>query len=308
MLNEKLKKVRNLLFFALCLVFFSSHVYAQKITTDIQDEVRQTRIDSLFNDLFFGDDYFFQASQQDVTYQLFYLRSNFDSKTFFAGREIGMDQHNMTGQLYYLHSNGIFVGVSGAWYSQLDPGYRTTVLSLGYSKSLKNKKFFRYRFSYDYYLFNSGDIDFDPLYTSSINVGTTLKSETLGTRFDVSFLLGKEIGKQLSWDFYGKIKLLQLGIYDRISLEPEASLYFGSETVEYQFSEVIIGEGEEYYSFYKDVFGLMNIQMELPLNIYFKNFDLEAAWIYNFPKTMDDGLKYEESSFFRVSLGYFFQL
>ena len=200
--------------------------------------------------------------------------------------------------------------MSGAWYSQLDPGYRTTVFSLGFSKALKKHKFFRYRLSYDYYLFNSGDVDYDPLYTSGANAGITLKSNSLGTRFNASFLLGKEVGTQLSWDFYGKIKLIKLGTYDNVSFDPEVSLYFGSEAVEFQLNEVLIDPETNmgYSSYYEDVFGLMNVQIELPLSVVYKSFDIEASWVHNFPQSMDDQIGYLESSFFRFSLGYFFNL
>ena len=307
--NPNILLVTKLFTFILFTFLFSSISLAQE-TDQITDRFEDARIDSLFNDLFYGDDGFFQVPTLKKNYELIYFRTNYDSRTFFAGREIGEQQYNLSSQLYYLHSRGIFLGMSGAWYSQLDPGYRTTVFSLGFSKALKKHKFFRYRLSYDYYLFNSGDVDYDPLYTSGANAGITLKSSSLGTRFNASFLLGKEVGTQLSWDLYGKIKLIKLGTYDNISFDPELSLYFGSEAVEFQLNEVLIDPETnlEYSSYYEDVFGLMNVQIELPLSVVYKSFDIEASWVHNFPQSMDDQIGYLESSFFRFSLGYFFNL
>ncbi|HZL11183.1 MAG TPA: hypothetical protein VFC65_14430 [Prolixibacteraceae bacterium] len=297
------------LFFIFVLIIISSSVLtAQK--TEIVEKLREDRIDSLLNLVIFNEDDLSYLFNLKKNYQFLYARTSYNTKTFFAGREIGKNQYNLSAQLFYLHSSGIHAGISGAWYSQLDPGYRTTVLSLGYSKGLKKLKFFRYRLSYDYFLFNDDDPNYKPLYTSSLNTGITLKTKNTGTRANLSVLLGQETGTQFTWDFYSYINLIKLGNYDKIRLEPEVSLYFGSETVEHQLNEVLIDPltNIEYDSYYKDEFGLLNIQLEIPISINFKSFDLEAAWIYNFPQTMNKNITYPDNSFFRVSLGYIFKL
>lgn len=289
-------------------LFFSVNLKAQK--NEISDKIRESRIDSLLDVIVFDEQEKNSSTVLKTSYQFLYVRTNYASNTFFAGREIGENQYNQSGQLFYLNSNGIYAGLAGTWYSQLDPGYRTTVLSLGYGKSLKNLKFLRYRFSSDYFIFHNDNPNFEPLYSGSVNAGLTLKSKTMGTRGGVSFLIGKEIGTQATWDVYSYINLMKLGKYDKIRLEPEASLYFGSESVEYQLNEVLIDTltNTTYTSYYKKEFGLLNIQLELPLSINYKSFDLEATWIYNFPQTMNKGITYPENWFFRISLGYIFKL
>ena len=289
-------------------VFVGQVVKAQ--STDITEKLREASIDSLLNDVILDDDYLNSLFKAKKNFQFLYWRSNYDSKTFFAGREIGDQQYSLSGQLFYMHSKGIYAGVSGAWYSQLDPGYRTTVLTVGYGNGLKKLKFFRYRLSYDYFLFNNDDPDFEPIYTSGLNTGITLKSKNLGTRMNLYFLLGKETGKNFSWDAYGYINVVRLRHYNKIRLEPQVSLFWGSEAVEYQLSEILIDPltNMEYDSYYKDEFGLMNIQFQLPLSVKIKNFDFQASYIYNLPQTMNEGFSYPETSFFRISLGYIFSL
>jgi hypothetical protein len=238
------------------------------------------------------------------------MRTSYDSRTFYAGREIGENMYNMGGQLYYLHSKGLFAGLAGAWYNQLDPAYRITVLSLGYSKGLKKKKFFRYRASFDYFLYHNMEPDFDPTYTSGLNLGTTFKIKSLGSRINGSFLLGKEIGTNLSVDFYSHITLVKLNKYNKIRFEPELSFYFGSETVESDRYNIFGGAADELPldTYYQDVFGLMNTQLELPIQLTFKGFDVEFSWIHNFPRSLDPGLAYPQNSFFNLSVGYIFNL
>ncbi len=289
-------------------IFLTVHTVAQK--PDITDRFREARIDSLLEDLFFSDDELGKLLLPQKNYQFLYARTSYDSRTFFAGREIGADQYNLTGQLFYLNTNGLFAGVSGAWYSQLDPGYRTTVLTLGFSKDLKKMNFIRYRISYDYFLYNNGNSDFDPLFTSSATTGLTLKSKSLGTRVNSTFLLGKEISTQLSWDFYAFLNLIRFSTYSKLQLKPQALLYFGTESAEFQLNEILIDPdtNTEYSVYYKDVWGLMNVQLQLPLSLSLKNFDIEAAWIYNIPQTMGNSQTYPENSFFRISIGYIFNL
>lgn len=278
--------------------------------TDILENERVSRIDSLLNDVLFGDDDLYALFNPKQNFQFIYAGTNFSSKTYFAGREIGSDQYNLSGQLYYMHSKGFFAGVSGSWYSQLDPGYRTTVLSAGFGRGLTKASFFRYRASFDYYLFHVDDPDFDPIYTTSANAGITLKSKTVGTRLDGTLLMGKEFGQQISWDVYAYLNLVKFGRYNYLRLEPEVSLFWGSEAAEFLLNEAYFDETTqtEISTYYKDVFGLLNIQLQLPLNLSWKSFDLEVSYNYNLPQTVSDSFDYPKSSYFRVSLGYIFNL
>ncbi|WP_423126347.1 hypothetical protein [Gaoshiqia sp. Z1-71] len=300
--------MKKILVILLLLVLGQQAVKAQ--ITDLPDNLRSSRIDSLLYDVLFADDELSRLLGLDKNFQFLYFRANYDTRTTFAGREIGDNQYNLSGQLYYMHSVGIYAGVSGSWYSQFDPGYRATVLSLGYSKGLQRLKFFRYRISYDYYLFNNNIPDFDPLYTSSINSGFTLRSKSVGTSFDASLLLGDDVSSQFNWAAYAYINLIKLGGFNKIRLEPEASMYFGTEAAAFLLGEVYVDPetNEEYDIYYQDKFGLLNIQFQLPLSLNLKNFDLRFSYIYNLTRQAGDAFDYPETSSFRLSLSYLFNL
>ena len=293
------------------IVIFAAVVsFAQK---EVVEELQESRIDSIIDDFLFVEDdsdEILGLLKETKNYQFLYWRTNYDSKTFYAGREIGSNQYNLSSQIFYLHSKGFYVGLAGSWYSDLDPGYRTTVLSFGYGKGLKKIKFLRFRSSFDLYFYNNDDPDYDPIYTSSLNLGTTLKSKIVSTRFDAAFLLGKEFGTQFNWDIYSKITLLKFGKYDKLQFEPEISFFFGSETVEYDLSTYLYDEfpdiAPSYY--YEDVFGLLNAQISIPLSLSIKNFDFEFAWKRNLPRTNDYAYDYPKTSLFSFSVGYIFNL
>ncbi|WP_159518286.1 hypothetical protein [Sunxiuqinia indica] len=290
------------------ILMFSFQLKAQK--NELQEEIYENRLDSLIEDVVFGDDELSYLFGYKDNMQFLYMRSSYDSRTFYAGREIGESLYNMTGQLYYLNSNGIFAGLAGAWYDQIDPAYQMTVISLGYSKGMKKAKFFRYRASFDYYLYHNSDPDFDPTYSSGLNLGTTFKTKTIGTRLNASFLLGDDIGSHLSADVYAYLTLLKLNRFNKLRLEPELTFYFGSESVamaEYDnlgnlFADPLLSAS------YTDKFGMMNTQLEIPLSLTYKGFDFEVSWTHNFPRSLDPNLLYPENSFVSFSVGYIFNL
>lgn len=264
-------------------------------------------LDSLLDDILFINEDIPVLPASETTFHFVYGGTKFDSKTFYAGREVGTDQFNLSGQLFYFNSKGFYIGTAGAWYSQVEPKYSTTVLSAGYSKGLKANKNIRYRASYNRFFYNTNNSDYSPTYTSSINLGTTLKRNWAGTRLDLTCLIGNEYGASVSWDIYSKIKLLKFGKYNKIQFEPEISMYFSSETVEYDsyyyLNDYLGSEPiSDYYT--QEVFGLMNTQIQLPVSLSYKKFDFELGYIVNVPRSLDKNYYYDKSSYINLSIGY----
>lgn len=292
----------------LLLTFLSFQSNAQRL--DIMDKERVERVDSLLSDILFEDDDLMDLFDVKQNFHFLYLSSSWSNRTYYAGRENGDYQSNLSGQLYYMSSSGFFAGLSGSWYSQLDPNYRSTILTVGYGKGLKKHPFLRYRFSADYFLFHVNDPEFDPIYNSSFNAGITIKNQSLGTRFDGSLLVGQEVGQQFSWNTYGYVYLTKFGKYNYLRLEPEVSLFFGSEAAEFLLNEAYFdpSTNEEVDTFYRDVFTLLNTQLRLPISLNWGNFDMQLSYIYNIPRTVGDSESYPNTSYIRFSLGYIFSL
>jgi hypothetical protein len=258
--------------------------------------------DSIIDELIFEYKSEGQITKSVKNYHFIYTGVNFSNKTLSAGREIGLDQYNFTSQLFYFNTKGLILGLSGAWYSQLDPKYSTTGFSAGYGNKFKKLPNLTYRMSANYFLFHTGSYDYTPTYRGSINAGTTLKNKWAGTRLDFNLLAGQKIGTSISWDIFSKIKLLKLSKYDKIQLEPEVSFYFSSESVEVNntgyFDELITDIQ------YTNAFGLLNTKFTLPINISYKNFNFEAAYQLNLPHSLDSNYSYDKTSTFNISIGY----
>ncbi len=267
-------------------------------------------LDSMLNELFFEDPDLYDLFDGNTKYHFIYFVTTFNSSTYYAGRQIGNNEHNFSGQMYYFISNGLYFGSSGVYYSHLDPGFRSVVVSLGYTSSIKKLKFLRYRLSYDRFMYVNMGTDFEPTYNSDLNAGITLRYKWIGSRFDYTLLMGNEYGKHFSLDGFAKIKLFKLGSYDRIQIEPEVSFFYGSDVVEYDLN-ASLAETDPFYEpeyVQKEEFGLLNTQISLPLSIAYKQFDFEVSYTWQFPKSLDPVYYYDKSGFWSLSLAYIIDL
>ena len=277
------------------------------VTLHAQDD--SLSLDSILDDLLFEEPDLYELFDGSTNFHFLYWSTSANTKTFYAGREIGDNQFNASAQFYYFISNGLYFGASGAWYNQFDPGFRSAVVSAGYSNGFTKIPFLRYRGSYNRYIYLNMGTDFVPTITSDINAGLTARGKVVGTRADYSLLMGTDYMHQVSWDVFAKIKLFSLKGYDKIQFEPEVSNLFGTEIF-----ETDIATGDITDPFYvpnyvlTEKFGLMNTQITLPLSISFKNIDFEVAYIYNIPRSLDPVYYYDNTGYFRFSLGYIFSI
>lgn len=304
--NNKVKnKLRNILLkLSLVAVLLPGGYYTM---------AQEDKIDAILDSMFFSNDeeILLMLADMNRNHHFLYARMGYDSKTTYAGREIGTDQYNVAGQLFYINTRGFTFGVSGAWYSQMDPSYRSTVVTAGYSNGLKKNKWLRYRLSYNRYFYNINDSEFEAVYTGSAGAGISLKAGPVGTRLDYSLLMGSEYGSQVSADLYGNFTLFKIGSKARFRILPELSFYFGSETVEYERYSYLDNNMQSPGStepVYGDRFGLMNTQLRLPLELSLGDLDIEVSYIYNINRSIDPAYTFDNVSMISISIGYFFML
>lgn len=266
---------------------------------------QESELDSLLDVILFEDEEWLSLLTGKNNYQFLYLRTHFENRSYFSGRDIGIEQYNYSAQASYFHSLGFNVGVGGIWYSQFDPRLYATSLTVGYSGKFDKKGDLRFRTSYNRYFFSKVDSIDSHAFNNAFGVGTTLDKGVVGTRLDFALLTGEETAGQLSWDLYGDITLIKLGTFDRIKFEPEISLFLGKEIVAY-YELGGLGQSQEYVWMEDSEFGLLNTSIKLPITIDYKGFDLEIGYNINFPNSMLTKDKLPRTSYFNVSLGYIF--
>ena len=160
------------------------------------------RIDSLLLDVFGNDRALNHLFDQPSASSYIYSGINCDSKTFYAGRELGDNMYSLNGNLYMFHSSGLYFGASGSWYSDLDPGYNLTGVTAGIRKPLNQKKNLSFRISYSRYFFNSADSVTENVSKNNLGAGLLLRNNLIGGRLSFNLLFGKEIGMNLTPVFF----------------------------------------------------------------------------------------------------------
>jgi hypothetical protein len=268
------------------------------------------RLDSLLNEVLGDDREMIRFLNPPVSYCYLYSGIMSDSKTFYAGREIGDNMFSMNGSIYFFHSKGFFMGTSGSWYSQLDPGYSTTIVSAGLYKALNRGKSIALRASYNRYFYNSGDYETNNVFNNNIGISISIRNSWIGTRHSLNFLFGQDFGMNFTPNLFSRITIARFGKYNSIRIEPEASLFIGSEYVEYTVTDNLNSQqsGMQLSSATNDGYGLLNTQFYFPVSIYLGDLDIELGYSVNFPHSQDNNIDYPVSSFFSVSLGYLLPL
>jgi hypothetical protein len=118
-------------------------------------------------------------------------------------------------------------------------------------------------------------------------------------------LMGNNNSVQINWDLFLDIPIMKFGSSNKLSFEPQASFYFGNETVVIsQYINLPRFSGE--ISTEKRSFGLMNTMLRFPLSFTFKNLDISGGYNFNFPRIPGSSEKPVNTSFFNLSLGYIF--
>ncbi len=267
------------------------------------------KLDSLLTDVL-GEDYALIYDKEYIpTFHTLYTGMSSSCKTLYAGREIGDNMFNMHGYVYYFSSKGFFIGASGSWYSEFDPRYSHTLLSVGINKFFGKKNNFIFKTYYSQYFQYKPDPDVAYDFNNTINVGISYRNKWIGTRISSNLLFGHDIGFNVSLGIFSRIPVIRFGKYNKIQLEPEISAYIASETIEYVNSGSVNSQLPDSQPINTtDVYGLLNTQLYLPACFYIGNFNFELSWSVNLPRSQDETITYPVSSFFSIFLGYIFPL
>ncbi len=265
-----------------------------------EEEVNEI-IDELFNEGEVLDELIASLSN----FQLLYFSVDYNSDTYFSGRDIEINQYNIRPQISYMHSKGFFTSVSGVYYSEFEPKWDFTTVTLGFGKSIGKNKTLRYYTAYSRY-FYSGDVA--NLYTNTLNMGLGIrnKKRTLGTQFSLGYLFGQDQSYQVASRTY-----LALNLYKRkktrLQLRPELNVIAGKQTIE--LAQTYVQQGEVVTGYLEnDIFDLINTQINLPLQFRSKSFDLELGYNLNFPSPIGDEDDLKTTGFFNLSMAYMIDL
>ena len=272
-------------------------IYAQEPEGD--------ELDVLLDELFFDDQSFIEDILDSfVVTNSIYTNVSFNSNTYFAGRDVGIDQFNIIPQVSYYHPSGFNISVSGLYYENYSPNWDFTSVSLAYYNTIGKKELLNYNLGYTRFIYSDG---YD-VFTNSIDFSTGFrnKSKTLGTNLSVSYVFGGDESLQFVSNTYGKLYLLKKSNYT-LKLRPELSFNIINQS--FTQSRIALVDGMptiQKRTF--DIFDLVNTQVNLPLSFATNSWDFEVGYLINFPNAVVSDRSIDPTGFFNVSVGYFIDL
>jgi hypothetical protein len=284
----------------LLLIFSVLTIYGQEIPekdkialSTEEDEI----IDNLLGDGIDVD----QFLESIASFQFLYFSVDYNNKTYFSGRDIGTDQFNINPQITYIHSNGFFVGVNGVYYSEFTPNWDYTSVTVGYGQSFGKSKTYKWTSSYARYFYSAG---VDNPFTNAISTGleATNKKKTLGTELSATYLFGDDTSFQITSSSYGVVNLSKTKNY-QLRLRPELNIVVAQQTIQLAQTFTIRDRKFTRYIQNND-FGLINTQLQIPLQLNVGYFDFELGYIVNFPSALEGETGLEITNNINFSISY----
>ena len=268
---------------------------------ELSDKETDDAIDALFENNKTLD----EVLASFTKYQFLYLSMNYNSNTYFSGRDIGVHQYSLSPKISYLHYSGLSLNVSGIYYDKFDPKWDLTTVNIGYGKSLGKNNTFKYYTSYTRYFYNNG---LSNSFENDINVGVGIKNKkkTIGTQLSGSYLFGNDKALQVASTTYFVVKLIKTPKY-RLDIRPQFSIIAGDQIIELSRSYVLNGRLVTDYTTNK-VFGVINKQLNLPIQFSANSFDFELGYNINFPSAIGSETNLKNTSYFNFSAAYLFDL
>ncbi|MDC1162464.1 hypothetical protein OAT18_03375 [Tenacibaculum sp.] len=279
-------------------VFIGFQLYAQEIS-DVEKTETDEIIDSLLEENEITEDLIRSMSNFDFLY----FSMSYNNKTYFSGRDVGIDQFNMSPQLTYMSSKGFFVGIAGLYYSEFTPNWDYFSVSTGYGKSFGKKDIFRWSISYARY-FYSNEVDNPYENGVTFRIGVKNKKKTLGTQLSTTYLFGSDNTYQFTSTSYGVVKLFKDKNH-QLKIRPQLEILVGKQVVELSRT-ITIGSHQITRYIENNEFGLINTQLSLPLQYSYKSFDFELGYNVNIPSALTGESNLKTTGFFNLSLAYMF--
>ena len=220
------------------------------------------------------------------------IRTGYNSNITSTGRPFAFGNYGLSGGLTYLHKSGFFGDVSTYYSAQYKPSVFLTTATAGYLFSAG--KHLSFAGEYSHYFYNLADTAY-VAYTNNTGLTAFYSRKLLNIRLDYSLYFGSKTGHRFNPsiglnirkdNFLGKARLL---------FYPMASVLFGVETLSSYKAyttnrlEIIyrIRHGLPlFYEQKKNVSGIMNYSLTLPLSINLKSWTFQISYTYNIPKAL----------------------
>jgi hypothetical protein len=237
------------------------------------------------------------------------IRTGYNSNITATGRPFAFGNYGLSGGLTYLHKSGFFGDVSTYYSAQYKPSVFLTTATAGYLFSAG--KHLSFAGEYSHYFYNLADTAY-VAYTNSTGLTGFYSRKLINLRLDYSIYFGSKTGHRLNPAIglnFRKDNFLGKG---RLLFYPMVSVLFGVETLSSYKAyttnrlEIIyrIRHGLPlFYEQKKNVSGVMNYSLTMPLSINLKSWTFILSYTYNIPKALaGESLSLTNGGYFSTSI------
>ena len=261
-----------------------------------QESVR-SEADAILEELFPMDSLSIEAIVNDLKQQDFlYINTLYNNKTFFSGRDFGVEQYSFFPSVSYIDSNNFFLHVGSGYYSEVNPQWDFITFSGGYANYLNKKKSIMATGVYSYTSFTEDVAD---LNNQRVSLSLSYRNKWFRNALSGGYLFGGNTSSYVSNNTYFNIDLLESKSLD-VSIEPRFGVFWGNQTVT-ELVRVGIFQFEEVST---DVFQLLNTELSLPVAFDFGKWDFEIEYTFAIPNALPGEEDLTNSGYFTISLGY----
>ena len=253
--------------------------------------------DAILDELFPMDSLSIEAMVNDLKQQDFlYINTLYNNKTFFSGRDFGVEQYSFFPSVSYIDSNNFFLNVGSGYYSEVSPQWDFITFSGGYANYLNKKKSIMATGVYSYTSFTEDVAD---LNNQRVSLSLSYRNKWFRNALSGGYLFGGNTSSYVSNNTYFNIDLLESKSL-KISIEPRVGIFWGNQTVT-ELVRVGIFQFEEVST---DVFQLLNTELSLPVAFDFGKWDFEIEYTFAIPNALPGEDDPTNNGYFTISLGY----
>lgn len=244
------------------------------------------------------------------------ISTSLNSRVFSAGRDYGNSQFGVFPAVFYNHPAGFFAGWTGSLYGDTTLTYTQSNVNLGFAGAFSAA--WRYSLSYSHTFFHPSE---EGLLSNGLGLASDISfgAFNLGTSFTA--MLGEEKGYRVNLFSSAYWALGQKGWLSNAAFAPSLSALMGTENIPFytlplgQFERTtgtrwlerkrIVTNPRSNPENSGNVFGLMSINLALPLYYYAGNWTFNLAPNLIFPIPLP-GETYPESGEPKISFGFTF--
>ena len=273
------------------LLFFSFSLKGYAQTDDLQTE-------NVLDELFSLDSLEVNEIFQSLKKDFLYFNIGFDEQAYFSGRDFGIEQYSFQPSVTYMKGSHLFFSLGSAYYSGLNPQWDLISLSAGYFTSLDKQKKWSMSLLYGRMFFTDQT---EQLNQNRLSASLNYRYKSLKLRAATGYLFGGAPSYYLS----------QSTTMDLVLVNEEKWSWRLSPALRFLWSQQLFTEevtsgrfGRFVTIVEQEIFDLINIQLELPINLDFGPWDVTLSHQFNFPKSLPNEQDVKNTSFFSFRLGY----